>query len=143
MCFIVSRENGELEQLINGLEIAIVKVPESRFDKKTEIPVFLINQASQLADLIEAKAFPMLPGLDCHSCGYPDCKSMGEALLAGESEITQCVGYKTDFMLKVNGSDIPLGGFTRKALQNVVLGFIKSLKGGDGAKKVRLEFEEE
>lgn len=140
---IVPRENGELEQLMNGLEIAVVKVPESKFDKKTGIPVFSISQASELADNVEARAFPMLPGLDCHSCGYPDCKSMGAALLAGESEITQCVGYKTDFMLKVNGSDIPLGGFTRKALQNVVLGFIKSLKGGDGAKKVRLEFEEE
>ena len=139
---IVPRENGELEQLRNGLEIAAVKVPESRFNEETEVPVYTINQASELVDLVEAHAFPMLPGLDCHSCGYPDCKTMGAALLRGESEITQCIGYKGGFNLKVNGSDIPLGGFTRKALQNTLLGFIKTLKGCEDPKTIQLEFEE-
>jgi len=66
---------------------------------------------------------------------------MGEKLLAGEAEIIQCVGYSTDFILKVNDTDIPLGDFTRRALINVVLGFVKSLKGGEDARKIRLEFE--
>ena len=140
---IVPRENVELEQLQNGLEIAVVKVPESKFNMETELPVYTIDQASGLVDLVETRAFPLLPGLDCHSCGYPDCKTMGAALLSGESDISQCVGYGADFMLRVNDTDIPLGGFTRKALQNVVLGFIKSLKGGEDAKKIQLEFESE
>ena len=140
---IVPRENDDLEQLTNGLEIAVVNVPESRFDKKTELPVYSLDQVSELADLIEAKAFPLLPGLDCHTCGYPDCKTMGAALLSGESEITQCIGYMGGFNLKVNGSDIPLGGFTRKALQNTLLGFIKTLKGCEDPKTIQLEFEDE
>ena len=140
---IVPRENMELEQLKNGLEIAVVNVPESKFNAPTEVPVYTIDQASMLADLVEAKAFPMLPGLDCHSCGYPDCKTMGKVLLSGESEISQCIGYKGGFSLKVNGSDIPLGGFTRKALQNTLLGFIKTLKGCEDPKTIQLEFEDE
>ena len=140
---IVPRENMELDQLRNGLEIAVVKVPESNFNKETELPVYTLEQSSELADTVEARAFPMLPGLDCHSCGYPDCMTMGAALLSGEAVITQCVGYGRDFILKVNDTDIPLGGFTRTALQNVVLGFIKSLKGGEDPKKVQLEFESE
>lgn len=140
---IVPRENSELEQIKNGLEIAIVKVPESKFSKETDLPVFTLDESSKIADLVEAKAFPMLPGIDCHSCGYPDCKTMGAALLVGKSEITQCVGYKGDFLLKVNDVNVPLGGFTRTVLQNIVIGFIKSLKGGDDPHKIQLEFEAE
>jgi molybdopterin-guanine dinucleotide biosynthesis protein B len=138
---IVPRENLELEKLRNGLEIAIVKIPESNFDKETQLPIFTIEEISELADHVEAKAFPILPDLDCHSCGYTDCKTMGEALLAGESLITKCIRYRTNFTLNVNNTDIPLGDFTRKALSNTVLGFIKSLKGGEEAHKIRLEFE--
>jgi molybdopterin-guanine dinucleotide biosynthesis protein B len=139
---IVPRKNEELDKLKNNLEIAIVKVPESEFTEETNLPFYTLVQASELADIVETKAFPMLPGLDCHSCGYPDCKTMGTALLAGSAEITQCVGYRKDFLLKVNDTDVPLGGFTRKALKNVILGFIKSLKGGEDPRKVHLEFED-
>jgi molybdopterin-guanine dinucleotide biosynthesis protein B len=140
---IVPRENSELEGLRNGLEIAVVKIPESKFKKDNLPSVYTLEQVSGLADIVENKSFPMLSGLDCHSCGYPDCLTMGKALLSGEAELSQCVGYKTDFILEVNGTGIPLGGFTRKALENVVLGFIKSLKGGEDARKVQLEFESE
>lgn len=140
---IVPRENNELVELQNGLEIAIVKVLESSYDMETGFPTYSIDEVSKLADIVESRAFPLLPGLDCHSCGYPDCKTMGAALLRGEAEISQCVGYKNDFILKVNDIDIPLGGFTRLALQNVVIGFIKSLKGGENPKKIQLEFEAE
>lgn len=140
---LVPRDNFELDQLRNDLEIAIVNLPESKFHKDTEIPQLDIAQIEELADIVENKAFPLLPGIDCHSCGYPDCNIMGAALIAHEADISQCVGYNSTFNLTVNGTNVPLGDFTRNALQNVILGFIKTLKGGDGAKKVELEFEEE
>jgi molybdopterin-guanine dinucleotide biosynthesis protein B len=140
---LVPRDNLELDQLRNDLEIAIVNLPESKFHKDTEIPQLELTQIEELADIVENNAFPLLPGIDCHSCGYPDCNTMGAALLAHEADIIQCVGYHSAFKLKVNDTDVPLGDFTRNALQNVILGFIKTLKGGDGARKVELEFEEE
>jgi molybdopterin-guanine dinucleotide biosynthesis protein B len=140
---IVLRENDELEKLRNGLEIAIVKLPESRFNKETKLPVFNIEQVSKLTETVKDRSFPMLPGLDCHSCGYPDCISMGHGLLAGEAVITQCVGYGSTFSLRVNDVDVPLGNFTKDVIRNVMLGFIKTLKGGEKARKIHLEFEEE
>ena len=136
------RENDELESLSNGLELAIVKVPESIFNKEASIPVLSLDQATELADIIEEKAYPILPGLDCHSCGYDDCLSMGKALLAGDAEITQCAEYGSSFKLVVNDHDVPLNNFTRAAMENVILGFIKTLKGGEDAKKIKLEFEQ-
>lgn len=138
---LVPRENSDLDQLRNSLEIAYVKMPESKFDMETDLPLFNLDQVTELTDLVEAKAFPILPGLNCHSCGYDDCLSMGQALLAGEAEITQCVGYKSNFTFKVNDANVPLNNFTRSAIQNVILGFIKTLKGVEEAEKVYLEFE--
>ena len=138
---LVPRENSDLDQLRNGLEIAYVKMPESKFDMKTDLPLFNLYQAAELTDLVEAKAYPILPGLNCHSCGYDNCLSMGQALLAGEAEITQCVGYNSNFTFKVNDANVPLNNFTRSAIQNVILGFIKTLKGVEEAEKVYLEFE--
>ena len=138
---IVPRENEELTSLSNGLEIAVVTIPESSFDAEASVPVLTIDQTEELADLVESKAYPMLPGLNCHGCGYDDCRSMGKALLAGEAELTQCIGYGPSFTLKVNDQDVPMNNFTRQAMENVILGFIKTLKGGEEARKVELEFE--
>lgn len=139
---IVPRGNEELDGLRKGLEIAVVKLPESGFDEETDLPVLALEQVSELADIVEARAFPLLPALDCHSCGYHDCVSMGRGLLAGEAVITQCVGYGSSFSLRVNDVNVPLGNFTREAMENVILGFIKTLKGGEEARKIQLEFEQ-
>ena len=134
---IVPREDGDVEKLSNGLEIATVKIPGSNYNGEA----LTIDDAAKIADIVEERAYPMLPGLDCHSCGYDDCKSMGAALLAGEAELSQCVGYRTDGALKVNGVDVAMGIFVRDIMKNVVLGFIKSLKGGEKARKVEISFE--
>ena len=138
---LVPRENSELDSLRNGLEIAVVKVPESKYNAESELPTLSLDQASKLADIVETKAYPLLPGLNCHGCGYDDCKSMGEALLAGEAQINQCVGYGSSFTLKVNDQEVPMNNFTRATMENVILGFLKTLKGGDEARKIKLEFE--
>ena len=83
----------------------------------------------------------MLSGLNCHDCGYEDCHQMGIAILNGEAKITQCINFQDHFSLKVNDKQVPIGGFVRNALTGVVLGFIKTLKGGQEAEKIELKFE--
>jgi molybdopterin-guanine dinucleotide biosynthesis protein B len=134
---IVPRLDEEVAKLDNGLVIAAVKIPESGYSGKA----ILLDDADKLADLVEEKAYPMLPGLDCHSCGYETCREMGIALLGREAKLEQCVGYRTDGVLKVNGVDVPMGNFVREAMQSVVLGFVKTLKGAGDARKVELSFE--
>jgi molybdopterin-guanine dinucleotide biosynthesis protein B len=138
---IVPRENNELNELSNGLEIAVVRIPESRYDQENIGPLFDLTEAEKIADIVESKSFPILSGLDCKNCGYPDCLTMGKAILTGQAKADQCIGYNSSFILKVNGLDIELNKFTKRALENVILGFIKTLKGGEGAKKIQLEFE--
>jgi molybdopterin-guanine dinucleotide biosynthesis protein B len=134
---IVPREDSDCEKLDNGLVIATVKVPESKYIGDATP----LSDMRQLADIVEMEAYPMLPGIDCHSCGFDTCRQMGMKLVSKDAKIEQCVGYRKDRVLKVNGTYVPMGNFVREAMQNVMLGFIKSLKGGEDPKKVELLFE--
>ncbi len=86
-------------------------------------------------------AYPLLAGLDCKACGFPTCREMGKAILAGQGKAEKCVKYSSEVLLRVDGSVIPLNKFTGSALANVVLGFIKTLKGSEAPHRVELEFE--
>jgi molybdopterin-guanine dinucleotide biosynthesis protein B len=134
---IVPREDGDIEKLSNGLEIATVMIPGSKYTGEA----LTLDDAAKIADIVEERVYPMLPGFDCHSCGHDDCKSMGAALLAGEAELNQCVGYRSNGVLKVNGMEVTMGNFVREIMKNVVLGFVKTLKGREVARKVELSFE--
>jgi molybdopterin-guanine dinucleotide biosynthesis protein B len=140
---LVPREDGDVEKLRNGLEVAAVKVPGSGFSGGGEVPAVELSDAARLADIVESRSYPMLPGANCHGCGYPDCRSLGKAVLGGEAEAAQCVRNSTAFTLKLNGEPVPLNNFTRRALTNMLTGFIKALKGGEEAERVELAFEVE
>jgi len=137
---LVPREDADVDRLRNGLEIAAVKVPCSAYTG-AGLTALELSDAAGLADLVESKAYPMLPGADCHGCGYPDCRSLGQAILGGDAEATRCVRNYEAFTLKLNGESVPLNNFVRRALTNMLMGFIKALKGGENAERVELSFE--
>lgn len=137
---LVPREDADVDKLRNGLEIAAVKIPGSAYTG-AGVPAVDLSDAAKLADLAESKAYPMLPGADCHGCGYPDCRSLGKAILDGDAEATRCIRNYTAFTLKVNGESLPLNNFVRRALTNMLTGFIKALKGGEEPERVELAFE--
>jgi len=135
---LVPREDGDVDKLRNGLEVAAVKIPGSKF---SGVEAVELSDAAKLADIVESRAYPMLPGANCHGCGYPDCRSLGKAVLDGDADATQCVRNYVAFTLKVNDESVPLNNFTRRALTNMLMGFIKTLKGGEKSERVELAFE--
>ena len=62
-------------------------------------------------------------------------------LLAGDGSAQSCVKYHHEVLLRVDGSVIPLNKFTGAALANVILGFMKTLKGSEAPHRVEIEFE--
>jgi molybdopterin-guanine dinucleotide biosynthesis adapter protein len=138
---IVPRSPEEVEKLLMGLEIASVDI-DGKGGEVTGLPVIPVGDASALADIVEARAYPLLAGLNCKACGFKTCGEMGRAILAGEGSATKCVKYNSEIVLRVDGSVIPLNKFTGSALANVVLGFMKTLKGSEESPRhVELEFE--
>jgi len=138
---LVPLEDDDIPKLSNGLEIAAVKIHGSTFMGDTDLPVVNLADAMTLADIVEEKAYSMLPGVNCHGCGYQDCRSLGQAILGGEAQARQCVRNSVEFTLRVNDEPVPLGGFVQRAFKGMLLGFIRSLKGGDSPRRVEIAFE--
>lgn len=138
---LVPRGDDDVPRLSNGLEIAAVKIHGSRFMGDTGLPAVNLADAEALADIVEEKAYPMLPGVNCRGCGYQDCRSLGEAILAGEAQASQCVRNSVEFTLRINDEPVPIGGFVRRAFKGMLIGFLRSLKGGEDPRKIEIAFE--
>jgi molybdopterin-guanine dinucleotide biosynthesis protein B len=137
---IVPRSLDDIEKLRIGLEIASVDI-DGKAGEATGIPIVPLDDASALANIVEARAYPLLAGMNCKACGYKTCGELGRAILAGEVKAAKCVKYSAEVLLHVDGSVIALNKFTGSALANIVLGFLKSLKGSEAPHRVELEFE--
>jgi molybdopterin-guanine dinucleotide biosynthesis protein B len=129
-----------MESLSDGLEVAIARMPGVEIDG-CDVPVISIGSPSPLADVVETRALPLLPGLDCGGCGHDDCGGMARAILAGEAEASDCVAMRPGFSLRVDGDEVALGPFVQTAFRNVVLGFVRSLKGVGEPSRVEFSFE--
>jgi uncharacterized ferredoxin-like protein len=136
---IVPRTQEDVRDLSMGIEILAVDV-DGKIDSAGEVPVIRLGDAVKLADIVEARAYPLLGGLDCKACGYPTCGEMGKAILAANAKAERCVNYNSDVVLKVDDSAVALNSFIQSALANVVLGFLKTLKGAEEPHNVKIEF---
>ena len=137
---IVPKETGHVEELSNGLEIAVADLIGGGLPEAC-IPIIPLDRIGELADTVEKSAYPILAGLNCHGCGYEDCHKLGKAILRGEAEAESCVAYTSEFVLRVNDVDIPLGPFIQDVTRNVLLGLVRSYKGVDDPTKIEIKFE--
>jgi molybdopterin-guanine dinucleotide biosynthesis protein B len=135
------REEIEVDKLLNGLEIAIINNTRKKLPIPEKIPVYSSKETQKLVDIIEKKAFPMLPLLNCGGCGYRNCKAFAKALLNNETKIEKCVGYSPSFNLKVNDKPVNLGPFVQNVFRNTIIGFVKSLKGVEPPSRVEIYFQ--
>lgn len=84
----------------------------------------------ELVDLIEERAYGILPYMDCKDCGFDSCKDMAIAAAKGETTEQVCVMKKMkEIELKVDGKPIPMNPFVQTFVQNTTLGMISSLRG--------------
>ena len=138
---IVPREDKEVEDLSNGLEIAVADLLGGGLSSRDNAPLIPLDLPEELADIVEARAFPMLAGLDCGGCAYNDCRGLARAILVGKAKAGKCVSYAPSFSLKIDDAVVPLGPFVKDVTINTVLGLVRSFKGVDDPEKVELVFE--
>jgi molybdopterin-guanine dinucleotide biosynthesis protein B len=94
-----------------------------------EIPgLARLADTAALADLVLARGFA-LPGLDCGSCGRPDCRGLVADILAGKAVPDDCRARRSDIKVTVNGAEMALSPFVADILAGGVLGMLRTLKG--------------
>ncbi|MGZ7069755.1 MAG: molybdopterin-guanine dinucleotide biosynthesis protein B [Methanobacterium sp.] len=102
-------------------EFTIAKVNIKDIDDKS---------LKQLVDLVEERAYGILPYMNCKDCGFENCKDMARAVVEGKVNEQVCVMKKMKkIMLKVDGKLVPMNPFVQTFVQNTTIGMISSLRG--------------
>ncbi|MFP4647345.1 MAG: molybdopterin-guanine dinucleotide biosynthesis protein B [Candidatus Acetothermia bacterium] len=70
--------------------------------------------------------------IDCGKCGFPDCHTMAEEIVAGNQNREDCLSLPTEQLtVCVNGKTLGLSDFPRDLIRGTVKGMMRSLKGVD------------
>jgi len=152
---IAAKTAEEAASFTDGLAIAISGIianstEETRKASKLKTPVF--NGATQieaLADLVEQKAFTLLPNLagcaSCHPtgpCGYINCHEYAKALVAQKTAECCCpLDKKEALVVEVNGVRLPLKDFPEQFIEAALIGMFGSLHGCEDIKTLKIELK--
>lgn len=102
-------------------EFTIAKVDAKEIDDKS---------LKKLVDLVEERAYGMLPYMNCKDCGFESCKDLAKSVAKGEANEQVCVMKKMkNIELKVDGKPVPMNPFVQTIVQNTTIGMISSLRG--------------
>ncbi|MDR0469735.1 MAG: molybdopterin-guanine dinucleotide biosynthesis protein MobB [Peptococcaceae bacterium] len=96
-----------------------------------DIPaISAMTGTAALADLIEKKVYEILPNTDparCGICGL-DCRRMGIGILRGEKKRSDCL-CSSGPEIYMDGERVTLVPFVRDSFHDVVMGYVRHLKG--------------
>jgi molybdopterin-guanine dinucleotide biosynthesis adapter protein len=113
-----------------------------------KIPVYNnTTQSEALADLVEQKAFTLLPNLqgcaNCHPtgpCGYINCYEFAKAIVAQKTVERCCpLDKKEELLVEVNGVRVPLKDFPERFIEAALIGMFGSLHGCEDIKTLKVE----
>lgn len=128
----VCRNVSEVKKLVDEFTIACVGAGKKGLSK------FELNDSRKLANLVERKAFPLLPGLNCQYCGHKSCREFGLAVLAGKTKWNGCTALGERVTLTVDGKRVPINPFVQNLIANTLAGMVSSLKKTKG-KEIELK----
>jgi molybdopterin-guanine dinucleotide biosynthesis protein B len=121
-----SRTAGEAAKLVDKFTIACVGYG------RWGVPVLSLGRIKELADIVEKRALPILPGLNCRRCEYKSCEEFALAVLTGRAKLEDCQPIYDPVRLRVGGKVIPLNPFVQGLIAGTVRGMLSPLKGTRG-----------
>lgn len=120
---------ADRKALASGLEIAAFS-PKDLADRR---------KVALAAGAVLRKGF-VLPGVNCHKCGFPTCGGLARAIVAGKRKPADCTVLDATARLSIDGKGIALSPFVAEILQSTCWGFLQSLKGVTRG-KVRIDLD--
>jgi molybdopterin-guanine dinucleotide biosynthesis protein B len=153
---IAAKTAAEAESFSDGLAIAISGIitesdSEIKVLPKLDVPIIsAIKDSSMLVDIVEKKAFTILPNFAgcsvCHpvgECGYSTCYEHAKAIILGKSMLDCCpLDLEEKLIIEVNGTRVPVKEFPQQIVQNVLIGLLSSLHCPKEIKTVKIELKQ-
>lgn len=125
---VVAQSRAEASKLVDGFTIACVGA------KGLRVPTFGFGQLKRLADLVERRVPPVLPGINCEHCGYKSCREFALAVVTGKQKWDGCPTLKERVTLSVDERRVYLNPFMQDLVAGLIRGLLSSLKGAKGRK---------
>jgi molybdopterin-guanine dinucleotide biosynthesis protein B len=118
---LVLRSPEEAETLDNGLALGTWgEVKAGHLTRFTSL--------EQLAKVVLTRGF-ILAGLDCKTCGRPDCLTLAREIVRGEALPSACKAFKTGMKITVNGHPLPMKSFVEDMIAGSLRAQLETLKG--------------
>ena len=150
---IAAKTTEEAASFSDGLAITISGIIANSSEEITKacelkIPVFDgATQVDLLTDLVEQKAFTLLPNLPgcarCHPtgpCGYINCYEFAKTIVEEKTAERCCpLDKKEELVVEVNGVKVPLKDFPERFIEAALIGMFGSLHGCEDIKTLKVE----
>ena len=118
---LVLRSPEEAESLDNGLALGT-------WGEVTAEGLPAFTSMEHLAKVVLARGF-ILAGLDCKTCGRPDCLTLAQEIVRGEAVPAACKAFKTGMKITVNGHPLPMKSFVEDMIAGSLKAQLETLKG--------------
>lgn len=117
--------NGDLE---DGTDWLVPELAIASYGEKTVNGIEQINDITTLAERILTKGF-FLPGMDCGTCGRPDCKTLAEDILRGTVDTKACLAMHNTISVDINGAPLGMKPFVEDIISASIREMLRTLKG--------------
>jgi len=117
--------NGDLKDGTDWLlpELAIASCGEKTIDG-----IAACDDIKALAKIVLEKGF-FLPGMDCETCGRPDCKTLAADIVAGKTTTRACLALHNTIEVNINGAPVGMKPFVEDIISASIREMLRTLKG--------------
>jgi molybdopterin-guanine dinucleotide biosynthesis protein B len=118
---LVLRSPDEAQDLSNGLALGTwgdITTPE----------LTPFTSLEELAKEVLARGFT-LAGLDCGTCGRPNCLTMAQEIVQGKATPADCKAFNTKMKITINGHPLPMKSFVEDMIEGSLKAQLATLKG--------------
>lgn len=117
--------NGDLS---DGTEWLIPELAIGSYGDETVEGVTAMDSIEDLANTILAKGF-FLPGMDCETCGRPDCMTLAKEIVRGATNTKACLAMHNSISLDINGAPVGMKDFVEDIISASIREMVRTLKG--------------
>lgn len=87
-----------------------------------------MDSVEELAETVLEKGF-FLPGMDCETCGRPDCKTLAAEIIRGATTTKACLALHNSISIDINGAPVGMKPFVEDIVSASIREMIRTLKG--------------
>ncbi len=114
--------------LSDGTDWLLPELAIESYGEETIDGVPKMDTVEALGKVIMEKGF-FLPGMDCETCGRPDCKTLAADIVTGQTTTEACRAMHNSISIDINGAPVGMKPFVEDIISASIREMIRTLKG--------------